>query len=168
MANPFASAPKAASPTAVAVPSGAVSRGKRQRAKRIVLYSPGGGGKSTLCAHAPEPIFVDLEDSSDAFDVARVTGLQSFETVRATLQNVDMLSAFKTVVIDSGTKLEEMGVAWTLANIRTQGGDVAASIESYGYGKGYQHVFDTFMPVLGDLDRLVERGINVVVIAHEC
>jgi hypothetical protein len=42
------------------------------------------------------------------------------------------------------------------------------SIEGYGFGKGYQHVYETFLLLLADLDRQVRNGRNVILLAHDC
>ena len=49
-----------------------------------------------------------------------------------------------------------------------EGGRHAANVEGYGYGKGYGFVFDTFLPLLGDLDRHCRAGRHVVLICHDC
>ncbi len=47
-------------------------------------------------------------------------------------------------------------------------GNKVERIEDYGYGKGYQHVYDAFLTLLGDLDAHVRAGRNVVLICHDC
>src|SRR6185436_20399049 len=74
---------------------------------------------------------------------------------------------FDSIVLD-GTKAEEYAIAHTLANVPHEKGGRVSSIEGYGFGKGYQYVYDTFLLLLADLDRLVERGKNAVLICHEC
>ena len=60
-----------------------------------------------------------------------------------------------------------MAVAHTLDTV-LQDNKKSSSVEGYGYGKGYGYVFDTFLCVLGDLDRHARAGRNVVLIAHDC
>jgi len=76
---------------------------------RIVVFGPGGIGKTTLAAALPGPV--------------------------------------ANTVVD---------------------GKRATSIEGYGFGKGYGFVFDTFLPLLADLDRHSREGRNVVLICHDC
>ena len=45
---------------------------------------------------------------------------------------------------------------------------VIRRIEDYGFGKGWQHNFETFLTLLGDLDRHVRAGRHVVLICHDC
>jgi hypothetical protein len=83
--------------------------------------------------------------------------------MRAALQS-DGWDDVRTVVIDSITKAEELAVAHTLEHT-LQDGKKSSSVEGYGYGKGYGYVFDTFLPLLGDLDRHARAGRKVVLIA---
>ncbi|VGS15292.1 phage protein [Streptococcus pyogenes] len=38
-----------------------ITRGKRARAQRVVIYGPEGIGKSSFAAQFPEPLFIDTE-----------------------------------------------------------------------------------------------------------
>jgi Cdc6-like AAA superfamily ATPase len=48
-----------------------ISRGKRPRHIFALLYGTDGVGKSTLCSHAPNPIFVGAENGTAQLDVSR-------------------------------------------------------------------------------------------------
>ena len=48
-----------------------ITKGKRARAQRVVIYGPEGIGKSSLAAQFPNPLFIDTEGSTDNMDVAR-------------------------------------------------------------------------------------------------
>ena len=146
---------------------------------RIIVYGPGGIGKTTLAAQLPGPVaFIDLDESlprlHTQFDAAGlsgnilpVSGVVDWQTLRDVLQ-ADGWESVKSIVIDTATKAEEMAVAFTLANTLMEGGKKAGSVEGYGYGKGYGHVFDTFLPLLADLDRHCREGRNVVLVCHDC
>lgn len=136
-------------------------------AQRVVVYGPGGIGKSSLAALAPMPAFIDLEDGTRNLDVFRVQGVEGWTDLRACLQST-ALDAYRTIVIDSATRAEEWAVAHTLATVPHEKGTFVKSVEGYGFGKGYQHVYETFLHLLVDLDRHVRAGRNVVLIAHDC
>lgn len=145
------------------------------RGQAIEVYGPGGIGKTSLAIRAPGPVAVfDLDNSLpvlqangdlDGLDV-RVVATRDWAGLRAALQAPGW-DEIKTVVIDSVTRAEEMALDWTLANIATEKGSKVQRIEDYGYGKGYRHLYDTFLLLLGDLDNHLRAGRNVVLVAHD-
>ena len=42
-----------------------ITRGKRARAQKVVIYGPEGIGKSTFAAEFPNAVFIDTEGSTD-------------------------------------------------------------------------------------------------------
>lgn len=145
-----------------------VSTGRQDGAQRILVYGPGGVGKTALAALAPKPIFLDLENGSRSFEIARLDGIETLADVRAALSD-PALADYATVVIDTATKLEEVALAHVVATVpHEKPGVKITGIESYGFGKGYRHVYDAFSLVLQDCDRLVRQGKNVILIAHSC
>jgi hypothetical protein len=141
--------------------------------KRIVIYAPGGGGKSTLAGLAPDPVFLDVEDGAKFISVDRIEGpngerlLYTFTDVRECLNSL-LSSPKKTVVIDSVTVLESWALAHTLATVKNERGNLVDNVEAYGFGKGYRHLYDTFLLFLADCDNLIRAGKNVILIAHDC
>jgi hypothetical protein len=142
------------------------ARGITRKAHKIVLYGPGGIGKSSLAAMAPKPIFADIEQSTLDMDVERATGIECWADLRAWLTTGDF-TGVESVCIDSATKAEEWCVAHVLANVPAEKGAKALRIEDYGYGKGYAHVYEEWRKLLADLDRHHSAGRNVVLTAHD-
>jgi len=145
-------------------------RPPKAAAQRIGIYGPGGIGKTSLAATAPGPVaFFDLDDSLSilGLDVQRVTGIATWEALRAALQGGGW-DGIRTLVLDTATRAEELAVAWTLRNVPSQSGAFVQRLEDYGYGKGFQHVYEAFLCLLGDLDQHVRAGRNVVMICHDC
>jgi len=146
---------------------------------RVMLYGPGGIGKTTLAAQLPGPIaFIDLDESlarlkgylveRGIFDnIMPVANVMTWMELRGALQS-EGWDKIKTIVIDTGTKAEELAVAHTLATVPHEKGQKCNSVEDYGFGKGFGHVFDTFLPLLADLDRHCRAGRNVAIICHDC
>jgi hypothetical protein len=163
--------PQQSPPGSAAVARPGISRGVQATAHKIVQYGPGGIGKSKLASLLSlvgiEPLFIDLENGTKFLDVARIEP-QSLDELRAALHDSQLLAPFGAVVLDSGTKAEELATAWMLANIRHEKGTLCESIEDYGYGKGYTHLYETFMLLLGDLDAVARGGRHVVMICHDC
>lgn len=144
-----------------------IRSGKIGGAQRIVIYGPGGIGKSSLAALAPDPVFLDIEEGTRFLDVPRVEGVNNYADLRACLA-AGTFNGHKTIVLDSATKAEEWAVAHTIATVPHEKGYKINNIESYGFGKGYQHVYDTFLLLLADLDNQIRQGRNVILIAHDC
>lgn len=117
------------------------------------------------------PLFLDVEDGSNFLDVNRIgsaEGLVTWDDLRDALHSDQLWQGYGAVVIDSLTKSEELASAWTIANVKTEKGELVQSIEGYGFGKGLTHVFETFMQLLSDLDAHIRAGRHVICIAHEC
>lgn len=146
---------------------------------RLVLYGPGGIGKTTLAASLPGPVaFFDLDDSLGKLlpnlkaagvdaNIVPVSGISTWDDMRNALQS-EGWENIRSIVIDTGTVAEEMAAKYMLANVRTERGGTAQSIEDYGYGRGYQHLYETFLLLLADLDAHQRAGRNVVLICHDC
>ena len=166
---PMKSGPGQATSSTPADPSRfTITSGRVIAPQRVLLYGPGGVGKSTLAALAPNPVFLDIEGGTEDLDIPRVGGIESFADVRACLQST-ALDAFETIVVDSATKAEEMSILHTVQTVKHEKPEVRiSSIEDYGFGKGYQHNYDTFLLLLADLDSQRRRGRNVILIAHDC
>lgn len=149
-----------------------VRRGKGASGEKVVIYGPGGVGKTTACALLAElgvePLFIDIGDSTSHMDVSKVDPAPTtFSDVRHILHDQELLSGFGAVVIDDFTTLEELARAWTLENVPHEKGHKVTSIEGYGFGKGYVHTFETFLTVLADLDAIARSGKHVIATAHE-
>ena len=148
-----------------------------KKGHRIILYGTGGIGKTTLACLAPGKVaFIDADESLSALssnltecgaDLPAVITVSDFKSLREALQS-EGWGGVGTIVIDSITKVEEWCIAETLRTVKHEKGNSVKSIEDYGFGKGLQHVFETFLPLLADLDRHVRAGRNVILIAHEC
>ncbi len=144
-------------------------------AERICLVGSGGIGKTTLSASAPGPVaFFDLDGSLPVLGdqltdhhIKVVEGVTTWNELRAAL-NGDGWDDIKTIVIDSATKAEELATAWVLDNVPHEKGHKVSRVEDYGYGKGYGHIYDAFLLLLGDLDQHIRAGRYVNLVCHDC
>lgn len=157
------------------------------RGKKAVLYAPGGWGKTSIAAMAPNSVTLDVERRTGhvaqklgehGVKMSRIKDLGMkdgeldpatlFADTRAALHNFDLFPKGSTVVVDSFTKLEECAWKWVVENVSKEKGGSVTGIEDYGYGKGYTYGFEQMVKVLGDLDALAARGVNSIAICHDC
>lgn len=162
---------KNGTPTAIASGKYSVSRGVARVAERIGIFGPGGCGKTSLVASLEKigkrPLFVDLDEGSNQLDVARVN-VETWNDIRAVLKDDSLWADFDTVVIDSATKAEELAGAWVLQNVKAEKNREVTRLAEYGYGKELEHIYETFLCLMADLDRHYRAGRNVVLVMHEC
>lgn len=143
-----------------------VSTGRKGRAQKVVVYAPEGFGKSTLASRFPDPLFLDVEDSTSQLDVNRLSradlpDLSAFESALAEI--VGTPSACTTLVVDTMDWLEQMALD---AIVAAAGSDKIKGIEDFGYGKGYTILRERVTVLLARFDAIVAKGITVVLLAH--
>lgn len=135
--------------------------GKLPVAKRIVIYGAEGIGKSTLASQCPDPLFIDTEGSTTHMDVKRFEAPSSWQML---LDQVDYVvqhpDVCRTLVIDTADWAEQL----ELTDLCKKNG--WQSIESPGYGKGYQYSAEEFGRLLNKLTEVMKKGVNVVITAH--
>lgn len=143
---------------------------------RVVLYGPGGIGKTTLACQLPgKSAFIDSDESlpklklqleASGIPVPVLVPCVDWLTMNDML-NADGWSGIDNIIIDSGTKTEEWCVEKTLRTVKNDKGLLVTKLEDFGYGKGYRHVYDNWLPLLANLDRHVRQGRNVVLVCHD-
>lgn len=138
-----------------------ITRGKRARAQKVVIYGPEGIGKSTFAAEFPNPVFIDTEGSTDNMDVARLDKPTSWTMLNAEIAFIKANpTECGTLIIDTIDWAEALAVESVCAQHSKKG------IEDFGWGKGYTYVQEEIGRFLNSLSELVEMGINVVLTAH--
>jgi AAA domain len=145
-----------------------VVSGKIAKPIRALVWGTEGIGKSTFGSNAPSPIFLGAEDGTSELDVARFPEPQSWQDAcDAVLELVNAEHSYQTLVIDTLDWLEPLCWAHVCATRPTTGGKRAASIEDYGYGKGYAAALDEWRRLLSMIERLrTLRSMHVVLLAH--
>jgi hypothetical protein len=137
-----------------------ITKGIRVRAKRIVVYGVESIGKSTLASQMPNPLVLDTEDGTNNIDVCR-SAVDTFMQLEGDLHALARdCQGFQTIVIDTIDKAERQMIDHMLRK------DQKRSIEDYGFGKGYTMVSEAMGRLLAVCDTLIDRGLNVVLIAH--
>lgn len=137
------------------------SRGKNPRAQKVVIYGTEGIGKSTLASCFPNPIFSDVEGSTDEMDVVRTPKPSSWTML------LEQATYFKknpnelgTWVIDTADWAEKL----CRDHVCSKAGKTG--IEDFGYGKGYVYLEEEFGKLLNSCSELLPLGVNVVFTAH--
>jgi hypothetical protein len=164
-----AAAPQQAPPSRMTLAN--VSKGKKQRPFRVVVYGPEGIGKSSFGAGAPAPIFIPVEDGTDHLDVERFPKPESWKDLRVAVRElITGKHNFQTLVIDTWDAAEAL--LWKHMIERDIWADSKQKsklrdIEDYGYGKGFQKALEDWRGLLRDIEQLqLQRQMNFVGVAH--
>lgn len=138
-----------------------ITKGKRARAQKVVIYGTEGIGKSSLASQFPEPLFIDTEGSTDNMDVARLDKPTSWIMLNNQIAFIKANpTVCKTLIIDTIDWAESLCVDNLCAMHGKKG------IEDFGYGNGYVYAKEEMGRFLNKLQDLIEIGINVVLTAH--
>ncbi len=126
----------------------------------ILPFGPGGVGKSTFGADAPNPIFIRTEKGTGYLKVKCMPDPKTFSDIG---KMVDELAStkhdYKTLVIDSLDWAEPL--CW--AEVCQEMGIKA--IEDAGYGKGYAAALGKWQSLMHKLKVLREK-MHIILIAH--
>lgn len=144
----------------MAVSLASLKRSSDRKPPRMLVYGTAGIGKTTLGCQAPNPVFIQTEDSE--------VGVPTFGLLRTYGDVMDAMGVlvndehdFQTVILDSLDWLEPLVWAET-CRIHGQ-----PDIESFGFGKGYVAALDTWRVLLDGFNALRdERGMAVILLAH--
>lgn len=142
--------------------------------EKFLGYGDTGIGKTSLFAMAPNPIFIGLDDGGRRIvnpktqkPVNHIPGIETFDDIRAVIQQVDLFPKGSTCIIDTITLAEQFIEKHVLDTVDLPKGGQAKNIKAYGWNDGSSHTLDAFRLLLQDLDALIRRGVNVGLIAQE-
>lgn len=140
---------------------------------KVVIYGLSGVGKSTLASKFSKPVFFDLENGLRFMpNVTKVRDTTYVKFVDDMTQLARSEKKFDTIVIDS--------VDWLMALLAEDvSGSGGATFEkgyqnasktlgdaNGGYGKGYEALANQTRVLLKMLDKFVDKGYTVVLVAH--
>jgi hypothetical protein len=143
-----------------------ISKGKQQRPQRVVIYGVESVGKTTFSANFPNPVLIDVENGSHRINMER------WELETNPAQKIELWNEFEagihsakttnheTIIIDSIDRVE------TICRECICEQEKVKSLEKIPFGKGWVMLAERLSRLLGTLDRLIDCGKNVVVIAH--
>ena len=133
----------------------------------VIIYGPSGLGKTTLAVGSKNPIVLQTEEGLGILtkkrDIPHFKLAKDYDTVIRYLKSLVEAEKldYNTLVIDSLDWLEP------LIHAKTCEAHKQASIESFGYGRGYAEALKYFREVLDLVNRLRnEKKMRVVMIAH--
>lgn len=131
--------------------------------ERILMYGVQGIGKNTFASTFESPVIIQTEEGSQALpDYVQVSELVT--SLDDLYENIGWLlnedHEFKTVILDTLDWLEP--IMWRACSIQNNW----KGIEEPGYGKGYIALDSLWQIVMGGFDKLRDRGITIVVLAH--
>ena len=138
-----------------------IETGLEKRPLKVVIYGAEGIGKSTFASQFPNTLFLDTEGGTSSLPVRRVKCGDSWEYLLSCVEEVIKdPSICQTLVVDTADWAESLCSKYVCEKYRK------ANIEDFGFGKGYVYLVDEFSKLLDDLNKLIEIGVNAVVIAH--
>lgn len=139
-----------------------IKTGKLTPPVRALIYSNAGFGKTSLASALPKPLFIDIEGSSERYNVSRVEAKTEAEVRTVILELIKDRQGFKTLVIDTADWLEA-----SISDAMCREQKVKSISEcSGGFGKGYVEAGNRFGEILTLCDTLVSKGMHVVFLAH--
>lgn len=129
---------------------------------RVLIYGPGGVGKTTFASDAKDAIVISAEDGADFKKVARFPAAESWQDVLDAVAELrDSEHSYKALALDSVDWMEQLIASHVCAKHKKE------SLESFGYGAGYSLVFDEMRAFIAQLERLRrDKGMAIVAIAH--
>lgn len=152
--------------------------GLKEQAEKIVIYGPGGVGKTSILAAVPGVILIAME-ATPRLTVPRFDEEKAPKTLQEFLAIVRWLKTgdheFKALAIDSADELEKRIFAAVVerSNQRKEeasGEGAAENIEHVGkgYKKGYVAATTRWNEVLAELEQLrVQRNMRIIFSAHD-
>lgn len=148
-----------------------IRKGRGLKPPKGVIYGPGGVGKTTWAANAPDPVFLMTEEGEGLLDLPAFEVREGDPLLRSWDELIECIGFLvegdhdrKTVVLDSADAAEALlhksvCEAWGQPSIDSNGGE-------FGYGRGYIAALDEARVLLRGLDACRQRGMAIIVVAH--
>ena len=147
---------------------------------QLVIYGQAGIGKTTFAKHARDPFFIDLEngvigvpkDKKKSFPIIgfNEASKNSVKELHQFLdKNLDPKCevGFKTLVIDSLTRIDEYMEKAVIEQQRALGNKEIQTLADFAYGAGYALVKEKVMNIVNKCIALsIQKNIDLVLIAH--
>lgn len=146
---------------------GKITKGKIQKAPRVLIYGQAGVGKSSFAADWPDVLFIDVEKRTEHLDVNRVE-VDSWDEIMGVMRELYNLAKeekktpYKTLVIDTVDHAEHLLFAKLCKE------DAKETIDDVGggYGRGYNLALSHWTKLVSGLEALRGVGITCLLVAH--
>lgn len=137
----------------------------KKTAYALTFCGDAGTGKTTLASTFPKPIFIKSEDGTGLLEVDSFPLLKSVDNLWEQLGAlIKEEHNYKTVIIDSVTRLEDMFTLYVVESDPKKPKSINQALG--GYGAGLSAVAALHGRVRKAAQMLLEKGINVIFIAH--
>lgn len=137
-----------------------INKGKRERARRVLIYGENGVGKSSLASQFPNPLFLNIEDGVGDLEVDSTSVIKSVTDFMGCLVGV-WDTDYETIVIDTVDWLEKL----IFNEVAKEAGK--KTIDDIGFGKGYQAVEQKWKALFEGFAALWGQGRHIVFTCHE-
>jgi len=139
-----------------------VTSDRRLPPVRVLIYGPGGVGKTTFASEAKDAIVIPAEDGADYKNVARFPAAETWQDVLdATAELRESDHKHKALVLDSVDWMEQLISTHVCVKNKKE------SLESFGYGAGFALVFDEMRAFISQLEKLRrDKGMAIIGICH--
>ena len=139
-----------------------IKTGKLTPPVRALIYSNAGFGKTSLASALPKPLFIDIEGSSERYNVSRIEAKTEADVKHVLNELIKDRQGFQTVVIDTADWLES-----AIGDAMCKRDKVGSIAECSGsFGKGFIEAGHRFGEILTLCDTLISKGMHVVFLAH--
>lgn len=146
-----------------------ITRGRIEQPHFITIYGQDGVCKTSIAAGAPDVLMLDSEKGTLHLNVAREE-IKSYADLDNALDKIlasdPEYTEFKSVAFDSLDWLVPKVYEHVCATVKHEKGNPIHSIEDYGFGKGYVHAKEVWQKLIAKCQRVREKGVNVILIAH--
>lgn len=139
-----------------------VLTGKQLRPLRVIVYGPGGIGKSFWASQWKESLILDIEGGLGGIDCASIPLIgKPWSEILSTLTELATEEHdYKTIVLDSLDWLERL-MHIDICQVRG-----CISIGDLQYGAGYVQALSYFEELVQHMEALRAKGMNIVLICH--
>jgi hypothetical protein len=150
-----------------------ITRDTDPGAQFTVIYGKGDVGKTAAAIYSPEPVLipVGMERCHRKFPVFKIENTTGKPPINHLFDAMTYLICKehnrKTVIIDNLSTFRTVTEADVIEAYPLSEGKNAKSLGDYGYGRGQAFAFAYYMRLLDGIDALLNKGIHVILIAHE-